>query len=415
MGRGLFSAIRFAVVAVLAAGAVSGLIRLYAPALGTGSAAERQLTFLRAELDHGAGETAQGLFPEGYFFLHALYGIAWVDVGRHRTDRAPALREARWALSRLDGPQGTAPFSAELSPAHGAFYAGWTNWLRGGILSLQPASDREPADVERFERGSREIAAAFDASDTPFLQAYPGQSWPVDSTVAIASLRLHDAVRPALYGQTVARWVDRARGRLDPATGLLPHVTDPATGEPLQGARASSQSVIQRFLADIDPGFAREQYLRFRELFVVRPLGLGPAVREYPQGTDGGGDVDSGPLPLGVSLSATVVTIGAAVVQGDRSLAAALSSYGELAGVPIDTTRTKRYALGLLPIGDAFLVWARTAEPWVAPPPSPPPPVIGPVWRIPLTLVLALLVIPLAVVVRRHRKAERANPRPGGP
>src|SRR5262249_14315391 len=152
-----------------------------------------------------------------------------------------------------------------------------------------------------------------------------------------------------------------------------------------------SQSVIQRFLADVDPAFAREQYLRFRELFVVRPLGIGPAVREYPRGTDGPADVDSGPLPLGVSLSATVVTIGAARVEGDDALAGALSSYGELAGVPIDPPPTKRYALGLLPIGDAFLVWARTAEPWVAGPADPPAAVIGPLWRIPLTVVLLLV------------------------
>ncbi|MEV8512104.1 hypothetical protein [Dactylosporangium sp. NPDC051484] len=389
--RRVMRVLRLVLAAVVTVCALGGLARLHSPTLGPGGAAVRQLGFLRAELDGGAGDGAQAMFPEGYFFLHALYGLAWVDVGRHRTDRAEALREARWALSKLDAPQGTAPFSAGLTPRYGVFYAGWTNWLRGGILSLRDAAARDPAEVERFERDSRDLAAAFDASATPFLQAYPEQSWPVDSTVAIASLRLHDALLPARYGDTVRRWLDGARERLDPATGLLPHVTDPRTGTPLEGARATSQSVIQRFLADVDPVFARQQYLRFRELFVVRPLGIGPAVREYPLGTDGPGDVDSGPLPLGVSLSATVVTIGAARVEGDDALAAALSSYGELAGVPLDTPHTKRYALGLLPIGDAFLVWARTAEPWVAAPPGRPPAVVGPLWKAPLTLVLVLL------------------------
>src|SRR5215207_3377786 len=191
------------------------------------------------------------------------------------------------------------------------FYRGWTNWLRGGL------------------------GAAFDASASPYLTAYPGQAWPVDSTVAMASLRLHDTLLPARFGGTVERWLREVRERLDPRTGLLPHRVDPNTGEPVEGARGSSQSVIHRFLIDVDPSFARDQYLRFRNRYVVSPLGLGPAVREYPDGLDGPADVDSGPLPLGVSLSATVVAIGAAQVHGDAPLAAAMASYGELAGMPV--------------------------------------------------------------------------------
>jgi hypothetical protein len=212
----------------------------------------------------------------------------------------------------------------------------------------------------------------------------------VDSTVAVASLRLHDALLPARYGGTVARWLDGVRQRLDPATGLLPHRVDAGTGQPMEVARATSQSVIHRFLVEVDPAFAAEQYGRFRDRYVASPLGLGPAVREYPDGMDGPADVDSGPLPLGVSLSATVVTIGAAQVNGDATLAGALARYGELAGVPVDTPWSKRYAFGLLPIGDAFLAWSKTARPWVATIPAAPPRSVSPWWPVPL---LALLVV----------------------
>ncbi|WP_433218663.1 hypothetical protein ACQP00_13090 [Dactylosporangium sp. CS-047395] len=371
--------LRAVLVASISALAVSALLRLYVPPQDT----DRQLTYLRQTLDAGAGEGAQTLFPEGYFFSHVLYGLAWVDEGKRGGDRDRAVREAGWALSRLDGPEGTAPFADSLAPRYGIFYAGWTNWLRGGLLSMRD----DPEQRTRFEATSREIAAAFDASPSPFLQAYPGQSWPVDSTVAIASLRLHDTLATPAYAGTVQRWLDAAKQRLDPATGLLPHVTDPGTGRPLQGARASSQSMILRFLPEVDAGFARQQYLKFRDQFVDRPLHLGPAVREYPKGVDGAGDVDSGPLPLGISFSATVVTIGAARVNGDDGLADALSSYGEVAGVPITTWHTKRYAFGALPIGDSFLVWARTA-------PSAATPIdggTGPLWKAPLTLILLVL------------------------
>ncbi|GAA3456356.1 hypothetical protein GCM10018962_81900 [Dactylosporangium matsuzakiense] len=388
MGRIL----RLVLAGLLAACALSGVVRLYAPVEGN----ERQLAFLRERLEHGAGEDAQRLFPEGYFFLHVLYGLASADTGH--------LADARWALSKLDGAEGRAPFTEGLAPRYGIFYAGWTNWLRGRILSRE----RDAGELRRFDDESRAIAAAFDASPTPFLPAYPGQAWPVDSTVAIASLRLHDELAGETYGATVRRWVGRARERLDPATGLLPHVVDPVTGDALQGARGSSQSVILRFLPSVDNDFAREQYRTFRDRFVVRPLGLGPAVREYPKGTDGAADVDSGPLPLGVSLSATVVAVGAARVNGDLGLADAMEHFGEFAGVPMNTLTTKRYALGLLPIGDAFLVWAHTAEAG----PDQPGGGIGALWRLPLAILL--LLVGAAPWLGRIRQQRRHRTDEGG-
>ena len=383
--------LRKTLAVVLTLIAAVAVVRLTTPQ--TRSGVRAQLTFLRGELDDGAATRAQELFPEGYFFLYALYGLAQVDQGN--------VAEARWALDHLDTAEGRAPFSPELTPAYGVFYAGWTNWLRGGVLSL----GEDPALAERFSSDSKLLAAAFDASPTPYLQAYPGQAWPVDSTVAIASLRLHDKLRPPAYAGTVARWLEATRRRVDPATGLLPHAADPVTGAPADGARGTSQSIIQRFLIDIDPAFARDQYLRFRELFVVRPLRLGPAVREYPVGTDGPGDVDSGPLPLGVSLSATAVTLGAAAVQGDRRLAGALANYGELVGVPVSTPWSKRYAGGLLPIGDAFLAWSKTARPWVAAAPAPLPPDLSRWWRLPFLAFLALITLLfwLPVMTRTNR------------
>ncbi|AGZ44949.1 hypothetical protein [Actinoplanes friuliensis] len=353
-----------------------------------------QLAFLRAELDDGAAAEAQKLFPEGYFFLYALYGLARAELGD--------ADEARWALSRLETPAGREPFSASLTPAYGVFYQGWTNWLRGAVLSLRP----DPALQRDFETASAALAAAFDASPTPYLAAYPGQAWPVDSTVAIASLSLHDKILPPRYAPTRARWLAGVRDRLDPVTGLLPHTVDVRTGAPTSVARGTSQSIIQRFLVDIDPAFARSQYELFRSQFVVQPLRLGPAVREYPLGTDGPADVDSGPLPLGISLSATAVTMGAAAVQGDSQLARSLANYGELVGVPVETPWTKRYAGGVLPIGDAFVVWSKTARPWVAGPPAPLPRALTWWWRVPFLALLALVTLLAWLQTLRPRSNE---------
>lgn len=364
-----------------------------------GSDVAPQLEFIGAALRAGAGEQMQGLFPEGYFFTHALYGLAWVEVGLRQPDGAPlraeALQKARWALERLDSPAGRAAFSPSLDPPYGVFYVGWNSWLRGGALMLQAPAERDPTEAARFQADCAALAQAFDASPAPFLSAYPGQAWPVDSVVAVAALRLHDALFLPRYNSTIERWELAVRERLDPATGLLPHRADSKTGQALEGARGSSQSVIQRFLVEIDPEWGRQQYALFRQQFVAPFLGV-PGVLEYPSGVAGRGDVDSGPLVAGFSASATVVALGAAQIHGDRAAADPLINASEVVGLPIGWGGEKRYALGLLPVGDAFLVWSKTARPWLAPQAAVPLEPVGVWWwRWPwhgVTLVLIVLL-----------------------
>lgn len=384
-------ALRWGLIVVTVLAALTGTWRLAGPRPDVEVGAVKQLHFLRGAIEDGADRQAQGLFPEGYFFLNVLYGLTWVQVATARPEyEAEAVREAHWSLDRLQSTAGTAPFTRDLNPPYGIFHAGWTNWLRGAVATLDSSAMTE------YTQSSIEIAKAFDASASPFLMAYPGQAWPVDSTVAIASLALHDRITTPRFTQSRSRWLDLVRQRLDPGTGLMPHQAEPGP----TGARATSQSIIQRFLPEIDREFAQSQYQLFRDKFVI---GSAPGVREFPKGLSGSGDVDSGPLVLGISSSATVVTAGAARLQGDP-LEGALMRVGEVAGAPITGLTTKRYAFGLLPIGDAFLAWSTTAR-------SPGSPTVSPAvhhltwrWRLPWLLLcwLPALLLALVLLVRRR-------------
>jgi hypothetical protein len=325
--------------------------------------------------------------------------------------RQEALAEARRALAQLDSPAGRAPFAPSLNPPYGVFYVGWESRLRGAVLRLQPADSRDPAELARFAADCAALARAFAASPTPFLEAYPGQSWPVDNTVAVAALRYHDTILPPLYDETIRAWVTAAQTRLDPATGLLPHRTDYRTGAALEGARGSSLSIMMRFLPEIDPAWGAAQYATFRRQFVTTVMGV-PGVREYPLGVTGVGDNDSGPLLAGVSLSASAVTLGAAFAQGDRDLADPMLHTGELLGLPVSWGDTKRYALGQVPVGDAFLVWSKTALPAESPATALPPLVPG-WWRLPWHALglafLALVWLPLWLPWLRGRGRRRVS------
>ncbi len=76
--------VRRVIAAVLSLLALIGATRLTVPTLGDAGdeppGVRRQLAFVRAQLNDGAGERAQDQFPEGSFFLHVLYGLAWVDL-----------------------------------------------------------------------------------------------------------------------------------------------------------------------------------------------------------------------------------------------------------------------------------------------------------------------------------------------
>lgn len=379
--------------ALLSLLALTGLLRLILPAVPESPAARApgvasQLDHLGTRLTDGSARDAQALFPEGEFFSFILYGLARVDEVARGGDPA-GLTEARRALDLATAPAVRERFGADQALPYGIFYAGWTNWLRGALLQQQ--EPRDPGLHAEFTEQARAIGAAFAAAPSPYLTSYPGQAWPCDSAVGIASLALYrDLTGDASVTPTLEGWSAAVRDRLDPATGLLPHRADPATGVPLEGARATSLTVALVFLPDVDTGFAADQYRRFRDTFLITPLGI-PAVREFPAGTSGAGDVDSGPLIGGVSLSATVVAMGAAQNNGDRALAAEIGAVGEQIGLPLELSGGKRYAAGLLPLGDTFVAWAKGVRPLVADPVPSVGPAVGPAARTVWVVALILL------------------------
>ncbi|MFL6075394.1 MAG: hypothetical protein ACJ73S_18545 [Mycobacteriales bacterium] len=374
-----------------------------------------QLDWLRSRLDGGAATEAVRATPAGYVLLYALYGASWVQVGERETGRlrARAAREVGWALAQLDSPLGRAPFEGRMDPTLGVFYLGWSAWLRGGLLRLRPAPD--PAEARRFDADCATLAAAFARSPSPYLPSLPDQVWPADSVVAMAALRLHDRVRgQSRYAGLARRWVTSVERHLDVATGLLPHRTDTA-GAALEPPRGSSQVVVQRFLPEIDPVFARRQYSRFRDTFVRLVAGV-PAVREYPKGTRGHGDADSGPMLFGATLTGTMAAIGPALEHRDRDLADATLAAVEGAAMPLTFGDSKRYALGLRPLADAWLVWGKTALPLPDRRPDHPghfPRLVPFWWRVPwhLLSLLALMVVlfPAYWGLRRWRQARYAG------
>jgi hypothetical protein len=384
----------------------------YAPGK-TGPDVIAQLDGLSEALDEGAGESMQELFPEGYMFTWALYGLSWVQVGMNEPPQSPlherAVAEARRAVAAIDSTAGRDRFVEDMDPAWGAFYNGWLTWLRGGALSITEQPDA--AEVQAFEKQCDRIADAFRNSDTPFLESYPNASWPADSVIAASALRLHDHLFEPRYEAVLARWSEQVRDRMDPQTGLIAHRSASETGSSIIMARGSSQALMLRFLIDLDPQLAREHYPIYRDKFAASFAGMLPGVREYPKGIDGPGDVDSGPVVFGYSGPASVVGMGTALSFGDRELAEPLLRGAEFVGAPYTWDEEKRYGLGTLPVGEAFLVWSNTAQPWISEVPEEMggEAIIGEgwVWRWHVVSGVVVLLGWLPVFTRWRRRREK--------
>lgn len=370
-----------------------------------------QLRFVREAIDDGAAQRMQTIYPEGFFFLHTVYGLAWAELALSSTDptlREPALRESRRALQAIESPEGTRVFPPDIAPRLGVAYLGWTNCLRGRILQLQGAKDRDTAIWARFEADLAELAMVYDTAPSPFQQSYARMSWPGDNAVPMAAFRLHDKLAGTpTYGALVDRWVAKVKTRLEPATGMPPFEMSFPSDTIVRSTRGGGQTMMLRFLAEVDPEFAKSQYMKLREVFYARRVGL-PLVREYPVGAEGEPDYDSGPVVWGIGASATIVSLGTARAFGDTAWAEALEQTIDFYGEPYEKGGRRVYALGLMPVADAFLAWSKVAlpDPLLV---QTRPSMVGMFWCWPIHLVslglAALSWLPWLLLKRRRKHA----------
>lgn len=377
------------------------------PSTSTGTrTAIAQLAYLESDLDARA-DRMQRLFPEGRVFTLALYGLTWIDIGRAEPAlRSKALAEARRALVLAEDSISREIFEPASGLPFGVFYEGWVNHLRAGILHLGGGAAADTA----FRASCARLDSAFRASG-PFLDTYPGAEWPADNAAGAAVLASCGTLLDPRYTRAAQDWLRAALERADPATGLVPH----EGWSP--GPRGESAALMVRFIYEIDPAAAAAQYRGFERTFATRFAGLLPAAREYPRGTAGGGDVDSGPLILGVSAPASVVGGAAARMVGHHAAAADFRASSEVLGMPLQWGGRRSYAFGKLPVGDAFLAWATVVRPWNQPPApaSPETPFGGwqTVWMLGWGAVLALSLVRVALVAGLPRG--RHTPAPESP
>lgn len=327
-----------------------------------------QLIHLKIKLRQGAGNKMQTIFPEGFVFINALYGLSWTGLitnqPKNSTIYKEGINETTWALNEIHSPSAKNIFDKELPLEYGAFYKGWSNYLLGKKLEIQSSNNRDSSDVLLFIKNCKEISQALNNNNfnSPYLESYIGQKWPADGIIAVASLNLYDKIfKDDKYKDQLNNWLNKTKQNLDKTTGLIPHSIQAGTDKIIEGARGSSQSLILNFLKDIDETFAKEQFQKYKNHFLDWRLGL-PGIREYPKGTKGYGDIDSGPVLLDIGGAASIVGQRTMAMYGDWLHYKGLRNCIETFGMRLTFESKKKYLFGQLPMADAFIAWSNSIE-----------------------------------------------------
>lgn len=288
------------------------------------------------------------------------------------------------------------------------FWAGWTNLLRGRILEVDGVQT-DSVLRSRWEAGLEEIERAYQGTENPYQASYEGMAWSGDNAMAMLALANHDRMTGSTrFASTTRPWVSRVRASCDPITGMPPFELEHPSGAVVRSARGSSQTLLAWALTEIDTGFAREQYERLRRHFYATRLGLS-LVLEFPSDSAGIADYDSGPVVWGVGASATIVTLATARKFGDTSFAEALESSIRFLGEPMRLRGGTRFALGSMPVADAWIAWARTSTPSAGIRTTPWP--VGSGWRRTIHWIsLLFLGLGWTALLRLRSALEKPNP-----
>ncbi len=162
------------------------------------------------------------LFPGGYFFLHVLYGLSWVELGLGPASAQRGVPGSPVALGRLDSTAGADLQQAVLTRRTAcSTEAGRTGCAAGCWACSRPMTGPRRGAAVRRRLGSarrrvRRLGRAL--PDGVPGSGLAGRLHGGDGVVAAARLRCCAAVRrrPSIGGCA------SVRERLDPRTGLLP-------------------------------------------------------------------------------------------------------------------------------------------------------------------------------------------------
>lgn len=327
---------------------------------------------IKAGVSENDFTNATSLFRnEWKFGTYQMGALGLLQVIRaHPETRAEFMPAVEQAIDRLLSPGVRAfdqhmwqedPLDSLEGPNGHTAYLGYLNLVLTLHRQLVPDSRYAPLN----DRISAALARRIAASAHGILETYPGEAYPIDNAAGLTSLILHQRLTHADHTAAIQRVLTCYRSYWrEPRSGLLYQAIGPHSGQPQAGPRASGTALAATFLAIAERDVSAQLFESIRSQLAGSFLRFG-YIREYPAGWKGAGDVDSGPVIFGASISGTGFTLATARAFGDTALFTSLFRTSQLVGVPVWRGDRLTYATGG-PLGNSILLAMLTA-------PSSPP------------------------------------------
>lgn len=233
---------------------------------------------------------------------------------------------------------------------------------------------------DEFDKQFVEISTAlvekYGAVKNNLVETYPGEIYIPDNVVAIASLQNLVKIALASSGSESirkiappCRWVARdfvTKAKKDdwrdPRNGLLVFRVI-ANGGDRTRSRGSGAGWNSFYLPFIDQELALEQYQKLKSSMFTKVWGVFPGIREYPEGATASGDVDSGPVIMGLSASGTGFAVAGARFAKDADMLTDLLYTCELVGCTVQGQLSRHYLTAPL-VGEAIMLAMKSHVVW---------------------------------------------------
>ena len=286
------------------------------------------------------------LFPERAEELHPKVERC---IARILTDQVKIFDTAAWRNDPIE--------TLDSEVHHHAAYLGYLNLLMSVYSQQQPENPYAALNQQITESLARRVAG----SDIGLLQTYPGEVYPVDNCAVIAGIAVYEQNHPGAYAELIAEWKATFREKyIDAASGLVIQAVNVRNGSPGDAPRGSGTSLGLYFLSFMNDPLAGELFASMQDEMTGHFLGFG-GMREYARGTSGHGDIDSGPVVFGFSMSATGFSLAGCRIFDDRERFRDLFATLHLCGAPLKRDGRVEFVSGG-PLGNAIVFAMLTAQ-----------------------------------------------------
>ncbi|MFN8257116.1 MAG: hypothetical protein U0W24_15580 [Bacteroidales bacterium] len=291
-------------------------------------------------------------------YAMAGYGFGQIAIA-HPELKDSCLKEMKFCIEKLLSDKvkefdveawGEDPIETLNGPNEHVAYLGYLNLLLGMHRMLDKNSEFARLNdtithtlVKRFEKNNRFL-----------LETYPGVIFPADNAPAIGSIGLYSKATGSDYKAFLKKWTTGFKELyIDKETKIPVQSIAPVIG-PAESKtdvnnfsipRGSGAAACIYFLSFADKELAESIYNNLKKELKVT-FGAFGAVKEYPaKYKNHKGDVDSGPVVLGMSISATGFVVSGAKVFNDYPFFKKLCSLVYLVGIPEQKSKSFRFKI----------------------------------------------------------------------